>query len=345
MTDDEKTPNDMTENGEVKSEKKKPGRPKKPVKKSPEKNMSDTSELFCPCKSYIPSEISIACENCSMYWHLCCVGLKGLTDEMTQSLERWECPNCFYSPYTRGTRTLSTSPSSADNRTLQVMLKEELHLMTPVIRVTVEDAMRRALPDNICSKEDIKTLLDDSNNKAVKSYAEVTATSQKKVIEEMSIAQASKTVVEEVARKMDVDKIEREKRKFNVCVMGVPDSTREEAKHRNGDDYRFCINTLEIAKGDIAKCYRAGRPDSSKPTSYCRPLIVEMVDEQAVSYWTNCGKGYRTDSDHYINMDLCNADRKAHFLARQEAKRRRETRTSAEGNKKVQDPRSTNSSR
>lgn len=68
--------------------------------------------------------------------------------------------------------------------------------------------------------------------------------------------------------------------------------------------------------------------DSSNP-NFCRPLIIQMTDEKAVSYWTEQGRGHKTDyklecGDFiYINPDLCNADRKARFLARQEGKRRR----------------------
>ena len=60
---------------------------KKKVVKSPVKNSSTQNEGevdcdYCPCKQYLTGELSVACENCGKYWHLCCVGLRGLTEDM-----------------------------------------------------------------------------------------------------------------------------------------------------------------------------------------------------------------------------------------------------------------------
>ena len=76
-------------------------------------------------------------------------------------------------------------------------------------------AVRKLLPKTICYKEGVQS--------AVKTYADVTKESQKKIIEEASLTQSSKTVVENVVRKLDADKIEREKRKLNAVVLKVPE--------------------------------------------------------------------------------------------------------------------------
>ena len=55
-------------------------------------------------------------------------------------------------------------------------------MIQPVIRVTLDNAIRKVIPKSICSTEDVK--------EAVKSYAEVTKESQRKVIEEASIAKS-----------------------------------------------------------------------------------------------------------------------------------------------------------
>ena len=74
---------------------------------------------------------------------------------------------------------------------MRVILKDELHLIQPVIRVTVENAIRKLIPKSICSADDVK--------EAVKSYVEVTKESQRKVIEEATLAKSSRNVVESVA--------------------------------------------------------------------------------------------------------------------------------------------------
>ena len=69
--------------------KKRTGRSKKSPKTSPSKRPKG-SEDNCVCGKYMPAEVSIGCEVCEVYWHLSCVGLKGLTVEMVKVLEHWE---------------------------------------------------------------------------------------------------------------------------------------------------------------------------------------------------------------------------------------------------------------
>jgi hypothetical protein len=297
------------------------GRPRKthttPAKKP---DSAEEEGENCVCKNYYPEEISIACDNCEVYWHLCCVGLKGLTNEMLKALERWECPNCFYCPHKCAdvkTPILNTVSADETNQ----LIKQ----LNPVIRFTIQEAIRIAIPDALCNKGDITAIMDNCTDHAVKTYAKAAAVTQKKVLDEMSLAQASKKVVEEVVHKMDVDKIEREKRLRNVVVNKVPESKDTDSKRRNEEDLKFCVETLEIPTNDIETCYRAGRKDSDdgKGGDYCRPLVIKMVDQTAADYWCDFGKGFKTVDGHYINPDLCKADRKASFLAREEKRKRR----------------------
>ena len=79
--------------------KKRTGRQNKsPPKTSPTKRAegSESPDDNCVCGKYMPAEVSIGCETCEVYWHLSCVGLKGLTVEMVKVLEHWECPKCLY---------------------------------------------------------------------------------------------------------------------------------------------------------------------------------------------------------------------------------------------------------
>ncbi|KAL5260511.1 hypothetical protein ACHWQZ_G003491 [Mnemiopsis leidyi] len=295
------------------------GRPKKVVK-SPKKNSrpdsGDTCNVdfdYCPCKSYIDEELSVECESCNKYWHLCCVGLGGLKEDMVQLLVNWKCQDCFTCPYSYKDTKPKLNQTN-DCGTIKVMVRDELHAIQPVIKATIEDAVRNVLSESVCSKEDVEHV--------VKSYADAARTAQKNVIEEAAVAQSSKKVVESVVRQLDADKVEREKRKFNVVVLNAPEPKKELApEDKKKEDLKFCHSTLGIPAKDIEVCWRAGKIDESKP-EYCRPLVIKLKDEDLVNEWSKDGKGHKTASGHWINKDLCAADRKANFLSR-EARRKR----------------------
>ena len=295
---------------------------KKLIKKSPVKNTASSAsdstdfEADCQCKKYISGSFSLACEKCDNYWHYNCVGLKGLSQEAGECLEEWLCPNCLRPP----TASLSSTSAAVCD-------------LIPVIQQTVEDAVRRAI-SNTGPSDTVKELFNNSVtkavDKAVNSYAEVAAKSQKKVMEEMSMSQASKEVVQQVARQLDVDKVEREKRKRNVCINKVPESTKKNPRAREEEDFKFCTTELDIEARDINLCYRAGKIDTTTP-GFCRPLIVTMHSVEDVKFYTRDGRGNRTNfvdkatgKNLWINKDLCHADRKANFQAREEAEKRKQ---------------------
>ena len=331
MNDEQKPADDMSELEEKKQQR------QRPVKKSPVKTSTTPaaeSESYCQCDSYLAEELSVGCEICDLYWHLSCVGLKGLTESMINHLVDWRCPNCFVSPRAKGRSTSTTSPESAEVIAMRAIFKEELHQMSPVIKKNVEDAVRKALTDTSPNKELFDSSVTKAVDKAVKSYADITASSQKKVIEEISFAQASKDVVQQVVRQLDVDQVERKKKKLNVCVNKVPESTKKSPRDREKDDYQYCIDSLEIDARDIVSCHRAGKKDE-KISNFCRPLIVKLRREEDVSYYTLDGRGFMTRDKLWINPDLCRADRKANFEARQEAEKRKKGKKIAEEKKEV----------
>ncbi|KAL5271663.1 hypothetical protein ACHWQZ_G000006, partial [Mnemiopsis leidyi] len=254
------------------------GRPRKKVVKSPKKNAPDSGDVsnidYCACKEYKDEELSLECDSCHKYWHLCCVGLKGMDMNMVALLANWKCPDCFTCPHSYFDRP--SMPSS-----VKVMVRDELHAIQPMIKATVEDAVRNVMSNTVCSKEDIKDV--------VKSYAAVTQESQNKVIQQAAVAQSSKTVVESVVRQLDADKVEREKRRCNVVVLSAPEPKKESStEKKRKEDMQFCSRVLEIPLTDIEVCWRAGKVDESKP-EYCRPLIIKLKDEELVKEWTKDG--------------------------------------------------------
>ena len=78
---------------------------------------------------------------------------------------------------------------------------------------------------------------------------------------------------------------------------------------------------MGIENGDFEQCWRAGKIDEAKPDN-CRPLVIKMTDKDTVKEWTRYGKGLLLESRHWVNKDLCAADRRANFLARQERRKR-----------------------
>ena len=89
---------------------------------------------------------------------------------------------------------------------------------------------------------------------------------------------------------------------------------------RKKEDMEFCWRELEMNDSVFEKCWRVGKIDESKP-GFCRPLIVQMTDIDAVNEWTR-EKGLQLDSGYWVDKDLCMADRRANFLARQERRKR-----------------------
>ena len=134
---------------------------------------------------------------------------------MIVCLEHWECPDCFLCIFSYK----KIEDKKPECTTMKLMIKEELHAIQPVIRATIESAVKNILPKTVCSKEDVQS--------AVKSYVDATRESQRKVVEQAALAQSSKNVVEIVVRKLDADKVEREKRRLNVCILNVPEPPKE----------------------------------------------------------------------------------------------------------------------
>ena len=273
------------------------------VVKSPEKTpTSSDNECLCPCQKYIGGEFSVGCDQCEKFWHYGCVGLKGLTEEMGRLLENWLCPDCYKSPHSY------KENGNEENKALREIIKEELQMFAPKLTSSLNDVINGSTEKTV--------------NKAVHLYSEVTAKSQKKVIEDLSTAQASENVISKVQTKMHTDAYERNLRKLNLCVLKVPESKKATSKQRQEDDAKFCLETLKIEKKDFISCHRAGKPDPEKP-DYCRPLIIKTADEESVNFYSNHGKGWK-ESSYWINLDLCRADREIRFLARKERKKRLE---------------------
>ncbi len=238
-------------------------------------------------------------------YHVQCVKLKGLTKEVVLSIEDYECPYCVVCT----AMYEENDDSVQDIKTVvKGVVKEELNDVKRELTEAVIEAAKSAM------KESTPAVVSGVVEKT-KSYAAALDTN--------NVSKSSQRVVEEVTRKMDSDKVERERRKFNVVVMKVPESDAPSSGQRLADDRKFCYEQLQMDKKEIDKVWRAGKKRTDLKEEFHRPLIIKLVDDAAVDYWTDGGKGFLTDTGYWINTDLCEADRKANFLAREERRKRR----------------------
>ena len=262
---------------------------------------NDKSKKDCTCKQYISGAVWIMCESCYQWYHVDCVRLKGMTLPMVEIIQDYACPFCVVSAVMYQKLDNSDQLKSMMQDVVKTELKAVKEEIKDVVINATSTAMKESTPDVVSSVV-----------RETKSYASV--------VEEKSV-QNSQRIVEEVTRNINNDKVERERRKQNVVIMKVPESKAPSAGQRRADDYKFCHEQLLIDKVEIDKVWRGGKIDDTKD-DFCRPLIVRLVDEESVDYWTDGGKGYRTDSGYWINRDLCRADRTANFLVRAERRKR-----------------------
>ena len=287
-------------------------------------------EKVCPCEQHLGSdEVWVRCNNCKVHFHVSCVGLSGLSARAVKSLVSWSCINCFVPRFFKnvdGANADESSKGGASCNTIRLIVKEELNLVCNVMRASVKDATESAFQKK--SKE-----LVDTCQTTLKSYADVTKSAQESVIEKVTSVENSKKLVTSVVSKIDNDNMERAKRECNVVINNVPESRATDGRTRKSEDMDFLIQRCEFAVADIVSCFRAGKPGQKDQDGNVRvrPLVVRLVSRQRAQSYCNDGKGYSVevvDEDtgvkhvYWINADLCQADREARFLARQERRRR-----------------------
>ena len=205
--------------------------------------------------------------------------------------------------------TLKNSTDASKCNTTQLLVKEEINLVVPTIRATVEGVVNP-----------LKELVE----KSVKSYSEVVGAMEveetdnanendkkkkpKNFVQEV-VRETTKQVLEASMTKIDTDHLERSRRECNVVVKKVVECDSDDDDRRTAFDKNFCTETLGIPESEIKKVYRAGPrmtdpKDGSQPVkNTCRPMIIRMVDKESADYWTDNGNGWKT-SGYYINQNL-----------------------------------------
>lgn len=113
---------------------------------------------------------------------------------------------------------------------------------------------------------------------------------------------------------------EREKRKKNVIIYGVPESTKEILSEKKAEDEQQIKNVFEfIGKSEVKPVYsrRLRSKDMSKPG----PILVELAESSLRNPILLAAKKLRSSDNHksiYISPDLTEAERQLDYQLRQE---------------------------
>lgn len=260
----------------------------------------------CPCGEEVNCDW-IQDDKCLQWWHVDCVNLKGLKTKQVKMLECWACPRCLVSPHQlvmNGTNT-DEPVTKGDITAVYKMIKESMNALTHTVVDTTPE---------IVQKMEEKT----------KSWADIVAENQKKLLDDVKSQSTSVQLVEKICQKMDSDNFQRERRKLNILVSNVPEpKALLTPKEKKEADIDYMCQNFGMKKNEILTCFRTGAVKTDdNGNSTPRPIVAKMLDIETAEYWHDYGKGYKI-GDSWINPDLCKVDRDQQFFARQERRRRK----------------------
>lgn len=254
----------------------------------------------CPCKNATKTLV-IKCVTCSVWWHASCVSLAGLSANELRHIKEWKCPLCYTLP--EGVEQVAT---------LETIQKEVLKLKSDIAGGFTEAV--GTVVDHIDTKAESQTkkwsdLFKESNN----------GTQQ--------IQEVVTRVVEKSKEQMDVDQYERQRRKKNVVIKNVNESEADTSDQQKIEDTTKASEILNVDEEDIEHIFRVGKPPREGDGP--RVLIITVKTPELASSLHGHGRGRcvtNPDDDEmllWINQDLIHADRRANYLARKEAQKRK----------------------
>ena len=212
---------------------------------------------------------------------------------------------------------------------ISVIVREEVSAIVPTlveeVAKVVAEGVKPVETGNITEehKKLWSQLFQENNAKLEKQTTKAIRASIKTTNELVKgvTSETSGTITQELSTKMDRDIHERSSRANNVVIFNIEESTKAKGEDREADDMKFAVEVLGLQERKIRKIYRAGKKyveiRGQQITKNKRPMIIRMIDAKYAEFLHDGGKGYRTNSGHYINKDLCRADREAHRKARE----------------------------
>ena len=275
-------------------------------KKEDEYNPKD----WCPCGQYDEGEeevLVVLCDSCDQWWHLKCVGLEGLDKEIAEALPKWKCPRCIMKHLGMGSTII------------QETVKTELEKAVPGIVKSVVEA-------TVKSKDFKKTFADIATGRAENMEKKVEKTVENTM--HSAIKENQQALLQQAAQKQDAERHEREKRKRNIVVSNLKESSKDTPGARYASDVKKLLKILSptlTSKEQIITCHRAG---GIRENGGPRLLIATLETPQMAEHFHNYGAGHRleqSDGEKYIwiNPDLIKSDRDANYNARKIMRERR----------------------
>ena len=307
-TDDPATRSDTVAPWSVAGRKRKFTKPKTPPKKassdgelaapgpSPLRKAQRKAGFDCSCGKDIQGAVWICCMHYSNWFHIDCVYLTGLCKEHVKLLRNWQCISCM-----TGNLSAPVDEKVPNSSEIRQIVRQELAIVKEEL-VSVTKSVQS------CVKNDVR------------SYSDVIKSGQKEVLE----AATAPALVKDVCQSLNVENMERKKKKNNVLVTNVPeaDATVTGEQKREHDINYLCSDKLNLVREDISTCFRAGRVKKDEDGKLLpRPVVVVFHREETAVFWHNDGKGYKA-GPHWINEDLCQSDRAAKFFVRQQRRNR-----------------------
>jgi hypothetical protein len=277
-----------------------------------DKENDENPKDWCPCGVHEDKEETIIeCEECEQWWHQKCVALEGLEAESVEALVRWRCPSCIMQRLGMGSTII------------QETVKSEIEKAVPgIVRSVVEATVK--------SKDFKKTFADIASGRAEHMEKKVEKTVEKTM--HSAIKENQEALLQKAAQKQDVEHYEREKRKRNIVVSNLRESSLITPKGRYESDVKkllklMMVHHLDIKEEDIVTCYRAG---AKREDQGPRLLIVTLETPRLAEHFHKYGTGQRLDNGTgekskyvWINPDMIKADRDANYNARKLMRERR----------------------
>ena len=309
-------------------------------KKSPKKNDGGgDEEKPCPCNQYKgEGTVWIQCDICSIWWHVVCVGLEGMTSDMIDSLSLYSCPCCFKFPETvvevlnatadqlqtvNGNSASVSSITTSETRSLSLLMKDELRNLLP----EMETCIKAPVETGIKSVQ-VEQVVKEANAAVGKSWADIAAGNQKELIQEVVKVPSHEALVES-SQLIDANMSEERKRVNNVVLSGITEDVKDDELIM---ETVKLLGTEEIDKKDIVSARRLGLFDKNKK----RPILITMRREDDAKFAHNYGRGYqvRNRVNVWFNPDLTQHQRDARYNSRV-AKRKANAAAEQNRNKEV----------
>lgn len=275
------------------------------------KRKSSDSDKWCPCgnhsteKRNVQPSLDIECEKCKTWWHVSCAGLTGLSEDGIKDIQQWKCALCII-------KYLKLD----NNTSIETAVKNEVKKVVPaIVKAVVEETIKEKNFSKTFS-DVVKAGQDEFNVKASR-------TIQNSM--DSAIMKNQEKIVEKATLKQDADNMEREKRKRNVVISGVPESSQLSSTARNNSDTKEILNIFQPDdSGIVVSCYRAGKNDGDRP----RLLVVTISTPEKAQVLHGFGSGRKFISGNgkdtvWCNPDLIRADRIANYSARKLQRDRR----------------------